>query len=120
MAATMGRERSKTRMARRKPSRAIMASSGTKTPSRATSAAEEALCPSLGSGGPTSTPSLSTRKAAIPSRPSATLAKTTKKPASGAWLIQVLRPYSRKPPETRSARLRMAATSEPAWGSVRA
>lgn len=117
----MGRERLKTRMASRKPSRAIRPSSGTQAPSRATSAAGEAFWPSLGKGGPTSTPSpRSRRKAAIPSRPSATRAKTTKKRASGAWLIQVLRPQRRYPPGTFSARVRRAATSEPAWGSVRA
>ena len=51
--------------------------------------------------------------------PASSFAHTTSTSAIGALVIQVFEPFSRKPPSTFFARVRMEAGSEPASGSVR-
>ena len=84
----------------------------------------EARTPSLSIRFPRVTPGnwRSTRKRAmcfIP-RSREVLAQTVSMSATGALVTQVLVPLSRQPPSARSAKVAMPATSEPAFGSVRA
>ncbi len=59
----------------------------------------------------------STRKPRM--SPASSLAQTTATSAIGELVIQVLDPFSTKPPSTERARVRMAPGSEPPSGSVR-
>ncbi|MNR82347.1 hypothetical protein D3C72_131050 [compost metagenome] len=98
---------------------------GTRTFRKKSSRVSEPLMPILGSLGPCSTPkSRSTRNAVTPPlAPSAgsVTAKTVKRSAVPPLVIQILLPLRiQSPLASRSARVLMAAASEPAPGSVRA
>src|SRR4051812_25455686 len=120
----VGRDRSSVAMAMRKPSPSapIMFEAGTRTSSNSTSPVGEPRTPIFFSSLPTLTPqSASTTNAEMPRCPAegSVLANTVYRSEMPALVIQYLVPFNTHESPSRTARVFMAATSDPASGSDR-